>query len=101
MTKNISGIDLIEALELEELPLEEQAKMLESISGAVMTAIVAKSIPILDESAQQEFNTLLDTAEDPSQVQTFLSEKIPNFQEIVNEEVSKFKEGAVDFYRGL
>lgn len=99
--KNTLDIDLIKELELEELPLEEQAVMLESIGEALMTAIVAQSIPMLDESAQQEFNTLLDTAEDPSQIQAFLSEKIPNFQEVVDKEVATFKEEAVDFYKGL
>ena len=94
-------IDLIKEFELEELPLEEQAKTLESIAGAIMTAIVARIIPMLDENSQKEFNELLDKVEDPGEIQVFLSNKIPNFQEIADEEVANFKEEALDFYKKI
>lgn len=101
MVKNILEIDLLDELGLDTLPAEKQTMLLESIADALMTTIIARMLPLLNEDDQKAFDVLLDTSKDPSDVREFLSARVPNFYDIVNEEVATFKTEALEFYKAL
>lgn len=99
--KQLFDIDLVEELGLTELPEEQQAEMIEQMGTALMQTIIARILPVLNEEDQKAFETLLETAKDMVTIQEFLSARITNFHDIVNEEVSTFKKEALDFYKRL
>ena len=66
-----------------------------------MSAIMIRVVPLLDDAAKQELDTLLGGELEPAQLNAFLSGKIPNFQDIVNEEVATFKTETIAFYKAM
>jgi hypothetical protein len=101
MTSNIVPADLIEEIGIDQLPLEEQAAVLEEIGDALMAGILSRAVPLLDDASKKELDTMLDSMEDASQLEAFLNSKIINFQEVVAEEVIAFRGEALDFYKAL
>lgn len=101
MNQTIVPSDLLTDIGLDKLPIEEQATVLSEMSDAIMSAIMVRVVPMLDDAAKQELDTLLSGELEPSELQTFLSEKIPNFQDILDEEVNTFRTEAAAFYKAL
>lgn len=101
MNQSIVPKDLLTEIGLDSLPLEEQAAMLSEMGDALMSAIMVRVVPLLDDAAKQELDTMLGGELEPVQLQTFLAAKIPNFQEIVDEEVTTFKTEAAAFYKAI
>jgi hypothetical protein len=101
MTSNIIPADLIEEIGIDKLPLEEQAAVLEEIGDALMAGILARAVPLLDDASKKELDTMLDSVEEAAQLEAFLNSKIPNFQEVVAEEVTAFRGEALQFFQAL
>lgn len=101
MNQTIVPNDLLAEIGLDKLPVEEQSAILSEMGDALMSAIMVRIVPILDDAAKQELDTLLSGELEPSKLQTFLSEKIPNFQDILDEEVNTFRTEAAAFYKAL
>ena len=101
MNSNIVDIDLLAEIGMDKLPVEEQAAMMQEMGDSIMGAIMVRVIPMLDEASQKELDTLLEGADDPQQLQDFLNAKVPEFQQIVTEEVENFKQEALAFYKAL
>jgi len=101
MNPNIVDIDLLAEIGMDKLPVEEQAAMMQEMGDSIMGAIMVRVIPMLDEASQKELDTLLEGADDPQQLQDFLNAKVPEFQQIVTEEVENFKQEALAFYKAL
>lgn len=84
--------DIISEWGLGELPQEEQIDMVDRIGRLIYQALLVRSLDILSEVEQEEFDLLLD--EDittPEEVVLFLERKIPTFKLLLKEEVSKLK----------
>lgn len=84
--------DIVSEWGLGELPQEEQIDMVDRIGRLIYQALLVRSLDILSEVEQEEFDLLLD--EDittPEEVVLFLERKIPTFKLLLKEEVSKLK----------
>jgi len=101
MNSNIVDIDLLAEIGMDKLPVEEQAAMMQEMGDSIMGAVMVRVVPMLDEASQKELDTLLEGADDPQQLQDFLNAKVPEFQQIVTEEVENFKQEALAFYKAL
>lgn len=104
MTKQTTpflDIDLFKELGIDALPQERQDALLEQMGTVLMQTIVARMLPMLNEEDQKAFEAMFETSNDIDSVRVFLSQRIPEFHSIVQEEVATFKKEALDFYRAL
>ncbi|MEY4602600.1 MAG: hypothetical protein RL292_541 [Candidatus Parcubacteria bacterium] len=84
--------DIISEWGLGELPQEEQIDMVDRIGRLIYQALLVRSLDILSEVEQEEFDLLLDEdTTTPEEVVLFLERKIPTFKLLLKEEVSKLK----------
>ena len=90
MNENIRKI-LVNELGLANLSESEQAPLIEQIGQVLMQAIMLRVVPALSEEDAKSFETLVE-GKDPAAVFQFLGSKVPEFDQIVVEEVQKFKE---------
>ncbi|TSC70287.1 MAG: Uncharacterized protein CEO12_491 [Parcubacteria group bacterium Gr01-1014_46] len=91
--KNILSNDIIVEWGLQSLPQEKQIEMVERIGKIIYQAILVRSLDILSEKEQTEFDLLLDEdTTTPDDVLAFLQKKIPSFEKMVLEERKNLKE---------
>lgn len=84
--------DIISEWGLGELPQEEQIDMVDRIGRLIYQALLVRSLDILSEVEQEEFDLLLDEdTTTPEEVVLFLERKIPTFKLLLKEEVNKLK----------
>lgn len=90
--------NIIKDLGIDTLPEKEQEEMLLSIGKIIFQSVLIRVMDELDEKGKDEFEKLLEEkANDEEAILNFLRLKIPNLDEIVNEEVAKFKQESVNF----
>ncbi len=90
--KNILPTDIVKEWGLDSLPYEKQLEMVERIGKIIYQALLVRSLDILSEKEQEEFDELLDQdSTTPDDVLGFLQKKIPNFEKIVLEERKSLK----------
>lgn len=88
LTKNI-----INEWGLTGLSEREQIDYVERIGKLIYQAILVRSLDILSEVEQEEFDLLLDEdTTTPEDVLAFLQKKIPTFQMLLKEEIGKLKD---------
>lgn len=84
--------DIINEWGLGSLPPAKQEEMVERIGKIIYQALLVRSLDILTDEEQDEFDKLLDKDETtPEEVFAFLGSKIPDFQDIVLEERRNLK----------
>lgn len=102
---NPLNIDLEKELGLDNLPLEQQRDILANIGETIFGGVIARVIEVLDDSGKDELSAILekeDNEEDnEEELLKFLEEKVPNFQDLVNEEVADFKKEGLDFFKKM
>ena len=89
---NILSKDIVEEWGLQNLPDIKQVEMTDRIGRLLYQALLVRSLDILSETEQTEFDLLLDEdATTPQDVLLFLKSKIPTFDIMVMEERDKLK----------
>lgn len=90
---SILSKDVIKEWGLGSLPADKQADMVERIGRILYQAVLVRSLDILSESEQEEFDAILDQdTTTPDDVLAFLQKKIPTFEKMVLEERKSLKE---------
>ena len=85
--------DLIEEWKLSHLSVDKQEEMANRIGHILYQAILVRSLDILSEKEQNDFDILLDKDETtPQDVLSFLKDKIPTFELLIKEEKEKVRE---------
>jgi hypothetical protein len=101
---NIIETNLITQLGLDLLPQAEREKILLDIGEIIFRGVIMKVMDVMNEKDKNAFEKVLDEAnksEDDDQIGIFLMEKVPNLDEIVNNEVSNFKKESLDFMKQI
>lgn len=94
--------NIISDLGLDKLPEKEQEEAFLSIGRIIFQSVLIKIMEELDEKGKNEFEKILsEKPNDEEVILNFLRSKLPNLDEIVNEEVVKFKQESVDFVKKL
>lgn len=102
MFKNFKN-DLIKELGLENLPEEKKMEIVLSASRVIQQNIILRVLEELKtEKDKTEFdNFLAQKQDDENAILEFLKSKIPNLEEIVNEEINKFKESSINLLKNI
>jgi hypothetical protein len=88
--------DIITEWGLSGLSDQDQVHFVERIGKLTYQAILVRSLDILSEVEQEEFDLLLDEdTTTPEDVMAFLQKKIPTFNFLLKEEIRKLKEDVV------
>jgi hypothetical protein len=84
--------DIVSEWGLGDLPPQDQIDMVDRIGRLIYQAILVRSLDILSEVEQEEFDLLLnEDTTTPEEVVLFLERKIPTFKILLKEEVAKLK----------
>ncbi len=81
-------------LQFGNLPPEEREEMVLRVGAVIYQNVMTRTIEILEEKDQNEFEKMLDQNGGPDEVFSFLKAKIPGFEEIIKEEAEKFRNKA-------
>lgn len=85
--------NLLSELGIEDLPLEQKEKILLDVTTIINQNISLRLLEELPEEKAKELETLMtDYADDPDRLQIFFRQEVPNFDELVQEEIAKYKE---------
>ncbi len=92
---------IADTLELQKLPESQQIKLLEGIGQVVYEAVFMRVMEEFGEEEQKKFTAALERAKTPDEVISYLTEHVPNFDRLVQEEVEKFREDGARFLEKL
>ncbi len=91
-------LDLIKELGIDKLEKEKQEKMVVEIGEILQQKIATRVSEELPEDKIEEFKTVLERAsEKPELVDFFLEKNVPNFQDLILEEIGEYKKNALNF----
>lgn len=94
--------NIIQDLGLDKLSAEEQAKALMEVGKIIFQRVILRVMDELSEEDKNEFDKLLDEKmNDETAILNFLQSKLPNFNEIVNEEVAGFKKESSELMQAV
>ncbi len=97
-TNTAAAANVVSALGIEALPVDEQREVLDRVGGLLFGAVVSRTMEILsagDRAALGELFAGESTSGD--EILAFLTPRVPNLDAIVAEEAGKLKSEAVDF----
>lgn len=90
--ESLLHVDLIKELHLDMLPTEERQKMLDEMSELIGRAIWLRILDNLNDEQVEKLNSLIDSGADHAHMTDFLKQNIPSIEDIIREEVAKYKE---------
>lgn len=97
--------NIMEELGFENLPEDKKEEISLRVSKIIYQNIMIRVVETLSEEQRDEFNKLLDEdikeGEESDKILEFLRSKIENFDDIVAEEVVRFKKESVDVMQDL
>lgn len=76
---------LIEALQMNEFPAEEQEQMLLDLSDLVFKGSMIRLIERMDGDTREAFSALLESDPSEDDVLGFVDEHVPGYDEVVTE----------------
>ncbi|MFH1173425.1 MAG: DUF5663 domain-containing protein [bacterium] len=91
MNNELLQANIISLLGLESLPEERKIKFLEKVADLVFKQTMIRVMDKLSPADQTKLGQMID-ANQPDQTNAFIVSKVPNFEEIMNEEIIKVKE---------
>ena len=100
--KEMAKIDLIKELGLENLPKEKQEEMLIEIGNVVQQRIIIRISQEMPEENKAEFEKIMqDKKDQPEEIEKFIKEKVPTIDDIVAEEIGRYKQEIMDLKTGI
>jgi len=102
MTQNsdILRKNIIVELGLQDLAEDRKIDLLSKMSDLIQKRVLLRAIKSLSVAEKEEFDMLLGK-NNPQDVYRFLISKVPNIDEITDEEVIAFKEEVVERVKSL
>lgn len=88
--------NIVIILGINTLPVEKQKEAMERLGAIVYQEIMLRALDILTEEDKDEFEKLIEKDQNPETMFGFLSEKIPNLDEIVKEEAEKLRNDSAE-----
>lgn len=82
---------ILDLFELDKLPPDKAAEIVERLGKLVFQAVLVRVLPTLSKADMAEYDKTLEAREGGEAVLNFLGEKVPNFKEIVKEEVENLR----------
>ena len=82
------------ALDLSKLPLKEQEEIVLRVGALIYQNVLMRVVPQMNDAQVDEFEKLLDTNAAPEEIFSFLKNSVQDFEKIIEEEATKFKDKA-------
>ncbi len=93
-------IDLVKDLGIDQLDQAQKEEILTQIGEILQQRIVLRIVKELPEEKQDEFQAVLEKAQDdPGQLDKYLEENIPGVEAMILAEIGEYKKGASDFMK--
>ncbi len=83
---------IVQALDIESLPQEDQAVALERAGILIYQSIITRAMEEMTDEAVDEFEKVVEGGPTPEAMLTYFHEKIPNFNKMIEEETKKYIE---------
>lgn len=97
--EEILKTDLFEELGIKNLSADEQLVFLEKIGDVIQKRLVIRFLKELGDEQKDRLESMIaDQNQDFDAVARFLSAELPNYQEIVEEEIASYKKELVGRY---
>lgn len=80
-------------LGISDLPEQEQKEIIDSSTEILLKKIFMSTIEKLNEDDQKSYLEMLEREPKPEEVEKFLSEKIPDYENLVQTQVDEFVKG--------
>lgn len=91
---------IIQDLGLDNLPENQQEEVILNIAKIIFQAVLIRIIENLNKEEKDEFEkSLIEKSDDEQAMLDFLQLKIPNLNEIINEEIIKLKKEITNFIK--
>ena len=84
----------IDMFNLGSLEPAKQEEMVVKLGELIFESALARAFVAMDDADQAELNEKMNTDIDPTEFMTLVQQKVPNFQEIVLEELTELKKQA-------
>lgn len=89
---------IADLFEIDKMPKEKADEMILRLGKLIFQSVLARVLPFLSEENMTEYEKIIASQGDGEEILRFLSEKVPNFENIVKEEAeSTRKELAKEF----
>ncbi len=101
--KNLAKIDLIKELGLENLSKEEQEKLLLEMGEIIQQRVMLRVAEKMSDEDKEKFVKILEEKKEGSQiveVEGFVKEKVPEIEDIILEEIGRYKQEIKDLIDG-
>ncbi len=88
--------NIVVTLGINMLPVENQKEAMERLGAIVYQEVMLRALDILTEEDKDAFEKIIEKDSNPETLFGFLSEKIPNLDEIVREEAENLRKESSD-----
>jgi len=99
-SQHLQQQNFLEDLGLNTLPKEKQTELLITMTESILKRITIRVLEHLSKKEKKEFDEVRETS-DPDKISEFLAEKIDNYDQMVQEVISEFKEEMITTMQGL
>ncbi|MEK7584647.1 MAG: DUF5663 domain-containing protein [Patescibacteria group bacterium] len=93
MIAELLNVDLVAALGLEKLPQDQKDQLLAQMTQVVDERLQSRILALLSEEDTKALDVVLAGG---SSLESFLRERIPNFDMVVAEVIAEFKQEMLD-----
>jgi len=88
--------NIVVTLGINTLPAEKQKEAMERLGSIVYQEVMLRVLDILNDEDKDVFEKMVEKDPNPEILFEFLSNKIPNFSEIVKEEAENLREESAE-----
>jgi hypothetical protein len=82
---------VVDILGIKDLPVEHQEEVYSKLGTIVYTEAISKALDFLSEEDQSKLDEIIEKNPDPENIITFLAERVPELDSIVQNEAEKLK----------
>lgn len=100
--QQIINRDIITEFGLDKLAPERQQELFGKIGELIFQGVLIRVLDSMSEEKQAELNSFLEAAgEDGGKIVSYLEANVPQFNEVVEQEIIKFKKESLDILSAL
>lgn len=83
---------LLEEMGIADLPEDQQNELIDKMTEAVLKRMLLVVLEKLNDEDRASFEAMIDKEAAPEEVNSFLQEKIPDYEQLAAKVVNEFKE---------
>ncbi|MBU1292897.1 hypothetical protein KJ819_02400 [Patescibacteria group bacterium] len=80
---------IIDALELDQLPADEQEEIMSDIGALIFQSTMMNLMQVMDPETKEEFGKMVESDASEDEVSAFISSRVPNSDTIVQSTIDE------------